>query len=70
MGPLLEAEGNLDAAKSYEDYRVIENLQRAGVDCFVQRTPQSTCVKLEYPTTNVDIRNLYVTSTAGSFSLA
>jgi sugar/nucleoside kinase (ribokinase family) len=53
-----------------EDYRVVDNLERAGVDCFVKLTPHSTCVKLEYPTTNVDIRNLYVTSTAGPFTVA
>jgi sugar/nucleoside kinase (ribokinase family) len=53
-----------------EDVRVVENLQQAGVDCFVDYTPQSTCVKLEYPTLDVDIRNLYVTSTAGSFQVS
>ena len=52
-----------------EDQRVIEKLNLAGVRCRVQYTPFSTCVKLEYPTTNPDIRNLYVTSTAGSFTV-
>jgi sugar/nucleoside kinase (ribokinase family) len=49
-----------------EDERVVEKLKQAGVDCFVEYTPQSTCVRLEYPTTNPDIRSLYVTSNAGS----
>ena len=53
-----------------EDYRVVDTLSQVGVDCFAVLTPHSTCVKLEYPTTNVDIRNLYVTSTAGSFTVA
>ncbi len=53
-----------------EDYdRVIGALRAEAVDCLVTITPQSTCVKLEYPTTNVDVRNLYVTSTAGSITV-
>ena len=53
-----------------EDYdRVVDALRAEGVDCLVTVTPQSTCVKLEYPTTNVDVRNLYVTSTAGSITV-
>jgi len=52
-----------------EDYdRVVGHLQNLGVDCLVKITPESTCVRLEYPTGNVDIRNLYVTSTAGSIT--
>jgi len=53
-----------------EDYeRVVGAWRAEGVDCLVRITPQSTCVKLEYPTTNVDVRNLYVTSTAGSITV-
>ena len=53
-----------------EDYdRVVGALRGEGVDCLVTITPQSTCVKLEYPTMNVDVRNLYVTSTAGSITV-
>lgn len=53
-----------------EDYeRVVSELENHGVVCLVKITPQSTCVKLEYPTRNVDIRNLYVTSTAGSITV-
>jgi sugar/nucleoside kinase (ribokinase family) len=51
-----------------EDDRVVQNLQQAGVDCFVNYTPYSTCVKLEYLILDVDRRNLYVTHTAGSFT--
>ncbi len=48
--------------------RVVNELESHGVTCLVTITPQSTCMKLEYPTSNVDIRNLYVTSTAGSIT--
>ena len=53
-----------------EDHdRVVGALRGVRVDCLVTITPQSTCVKLEYPTMNVDVRNLYVTSTAGSITV-
>lgn len=53
-----------------EDYdRVAGALRAEGVECLATITPQSTCVTLEYPTTNVDVRNLYVTSTAGSIAV-
>jgi sugar/nucleoside kinase (ribokinase family) len=49
-----------------EDNRVVEKFTQSGIDCMPTYTPQSTCMRLEYPTTNPDIRNLSVTSTAGS----
>src|SRR5512146_1772906 len=52
-----------------EDNRVIENLQKVGVACQVTYTPSSTCVRLEYPGSNPDIRTLYVTGTAGAITL-
>jgi sugar/nucleoside kinase (ribokinase family) len=55
---------------AHEDDRVIEKLREAGVDCYPVYTPESTCVRLEYPTDNPDIRSLYVTSTAGSITVA
>jgi sugar/nucleoside kinase (ribokinase family) len=48
-----------------EDQRVIEKLELAGVTCFPTYTPSSTLMKLEYPTTNPDIRSLSVAATAG-----
>ena len=48
--------------------RVVHMLEKQGVTCLVKVTPHSTCMKLEYPTDNVDVRNLYVTSTAGSIT--
>ena len=51
-----------------EDDRVIDKLTRAGIDCFPTYTPTSTLMKLEYPTTNPDIRTLSVAATAGIIS--
>ncbi len=49
-----------------EDNRVVDNLKEAGIDCYVTYTPQSTLMKLEYPTTDPDTRTLSVAGTAGS----
>jgi sugar/nucleoside kinase (ribokinase family) len=51
-----------------EDKRVVEKFTQAGIDCYVTYTPQSTLMKLEYPTTNPDIRNLSVTGVAGAIT--
>ena len=51
-----------------EDWRVVEGLERLGVDVFARATPQSTCLRLEYPSSNVDERTIYVASTAGAFT--
>ena len=48
------------------DNRMIEALQRAGVDCYPEYTPSSTLMTLEYKTSNVDQRTLTVTATAGT----
>ncbi|MHC2995089.1 MAG: hypothetical protein IBV53_06265 [Candidatus Atribacteria bacterium] len=53
-----------------EDLRVVEKLKHLGVDVFVHISPQSTCLRLEYPTFNLDERIIYVTSSAGPFTLA
>jgi sugar/nucleoside kinase (ribokinase family) len=53
-----------------EDFRVVDALRELGIDVFARATPQSTCLRLEYPTSNVDERVIYVTSTAGAFTLA
>jgi sugar/nucleoside kinase (ribokinase family) len=52
------------------DFHVVDELTRLGVDMFARATPQSTCLRLEYPTSNVDERVIYVTSTAGAFTWA
>jgi sugar/nucleoside kinase (ribokinase family) len=54
---------------SKEDFRVVEKLRHLGVDVFSHISPQSTCLRLEYPISNVDERVIYVTSSAGSFTL-
>src|SRR5512138_1044163 len=51
-----------------EDDRVVKNLHAAGVQCFATYSPQSTCMKLEYPTQDPDIRTLSVPSTAGTIT--
>jgi sugar/nucleoside kinase (ribokinase family) len=51
-----------------EDWRVVEALERLGVEVLAEATPQSTCLRLEYPSANVDERVIYVTSTAGAFT--
>jgi sugar/nucleoside kinase (ribokinase family) len=51
-----------------EDFHVIEELKKLGVDVFAKATPQSTCLRLEYPTSNVDERIIYITSSAGPFT--
>ena len=51
-----------------EDWGVVERLDSLGVDVVARATPQSTCLRLEYPTANVDQRTIYVTSTAGAFT--
>lgn len=53
-----------------EDFHVVEELNKLGVDVFAQATPASTCLLLEYPTADVDQRTIYVTSTAGPFTPA
>jgi sugar/nucleoside kinase (ribokinase family) len=53
-----------------EDFHVVDGLKRLGVDVFALATPESTCLRLEYPTSNVDQRVIHVTSTAGAFTPA
>jgi sugar/nucleoside kinase (ribokinase family) len=53
-----------------EDFHVVDALKELGIDVFARATPRSTCLRLEYPTSNVDERVIYVTSKAGSFTPA
>jgi sugar/nucleoside kinase (ribokinase family) len=48
-----------------EDQYVVRMLEAAGVTVFARYAPSSTCVRLEYPTDDVDVRDMYVTSFAG-----
>lgn len=51
-----------------DDFHVVNELTRLGVDVFARDTPQSTRLRIEYPTSNVDQRVIYVESTAGPFT--
>ena len=53
---------------SKEDEHVVQKFTRSGIDCYPTYTPQSTLMKLEYPTMNPDIRTLSVAGTAGSIT--
>lgn len=52
-----------------EDERVIQKLEQAGVICYPIYTHSSTLMNLTYPTTNPDIRTLYVDDTAGTVTI-
>jgi sugar/nucleoside kinase (ribokinase family) len=52
-----------------EDWHVVDELAGLGVDLFARATPQSTCLRLEYPSADVDQRIMHVTSSAGSFEM-
>jgi sugar/nucleoside kinase (ribokinase family) len=52
-----------------EDVQVIRKLEGIGVNVSVTWTPQSTCLKLVYPSDNPDERVIYVDSWADAFSL-
>jgi len=51
-----------------EDERVVEKFTQSGIDCLPVYTSQSTCMRLEYPTTNPDVRTLSVTGLADSIT--
>jgi len=51
-----------------EDKRVVDKFTGSGIDCLPTYTPQSTCMHLEYPTANPDLRTLSVTGTAGAIT--
>ncbi|HNR02227.1 MAG TPA: hypothetical protein PKK59_06815 [Anaerolineaceae bacterium] len=51
-----------------EDEHVVSNIRADGIDCFPVYSPSSTLMTLEYKTSDVDRRNLYVKATAGTIS--
>jgi sugar/nucleoside kinase (ribokinase family) len=53
---------------SREDMHVVYALIQLGIAVFPTYTPHSTCLRLYYPTSNVDERVLSVTHTAGAFT--
>jgi sugar/nucleoside kinase (ribokinase family) len=52
-----------------EDWHVVEALEAIGVTAFARATTHSTCLRLIYPTDNLDQRTIEVTSSAGPFTL-
>ena len=50
------------------DERVVKAFEAAGIDCYPEFTPSSTLMTLEYPTHDVDKRNLYVKGIAGTIT--
>lgn len=53
-----------------EDFDVVEDLSRMGVEMFATPTAQSTSLKLVYPTPDLDQRTVYNTGFAGPFTPA
>ena len=56
------------SAHAAEDSHVLDSLEAAGIDVYACETPESTLMRLEYPTEDVDKRILTVTAIAGSFT--
>lgn len=52
-----------------EDWHVVASLEALGVTAFARTTPHSTCLRLIYPTDNLDERTIELTSSAGPFTL-
>lgn len=52
-----------------EDWHVVTSLEAIGVTAFAKATPHSTCLRLIYPTDNLDQRTIELTSSAGPFTL-
>lgn len=52
-----------------EDWRSFADLEQMGVTVMPRATPVSSCLRLIYPTANLDQRTLELTSFAGAFTL-
>ncbi len=51
-----------------QDWGAVQKLERLGVTMLAHATPASTCLRLIYPTTNLDERTIELTSWAGPFT--
>jgi sugar/nucleoside kinase (ribokinase family) len=51
-----------------DDFTVVDELRGLGVQVFAEATPHSTCLRLEYPSSNPDERVIHITSSAGPFT--
>jgi sugar/nucleoside kinase (ribokinase family) len=52
-----------------QDMGVVDRLSDLGIQVFVQATLHSTCLRLEYPSANLDERTVSVISSAGPFTI-
>jgi sugar/nucleoside kinase (ribokinase family) len=53
-----------------EDWGAVEELQALGVMMYAKETPESTCLRIVYPTANLDERTFYATGFAGAITPA
>jgi sugar/nucleoside kinase (ribokinase family) len=53
-----------------EDVHVVDDLIKNGIACYPTYSPESTLMKLEYPTTNPDIRTLTVAGLGGTIAVS
>ena len=53
-----------------EDWGAVEELQALGVTMYAKETPESTCLRIVYPTANLDERTIYATGFAGAITPA
>jgi sugar/nucleoside kinase (ribokinase family) len=51
------------------DWHVVESLEAIGVTAFAKETRHSTCLRLIYPTDDLDQRTIELTSSAGPFTV-
>jgi len=51
------------------DWHVVESLEAIGVTAFAKATPHSTCLRLIYPTDDLDQRTIELASSAGPFTV-
>ncbi len=51
-----------------EDWGVVDELTGLGVTMFAARTPESTNLRIVYPTANLDERTIYAVGFAGAFT--
>ena len=52
-----------------EDFGVVTILEKLGVTVLARKSHHSTCLRLEYPTSNPDKRLIYITSSADPFTI-
>lgn len=51
------------------DWHIVEDLERLGVKVFAHESKHSTCLRLIYPTSNLDERTIELTSQADPFTV-